>query len=77
MCQILSLNNAVAAGTLTKALTIKVLLARDAQVTAVLKDAIHCVALQTIFTVSAVVVQSGATVVLAVTFVVPVFIRLD
>lgn len=54
-----------------------VLLAIDDHVMDVTTVAHHCVAVPAIVTVSAVVVQSGATVVFAVTDVVPVLIQFD
>ena len=77
MCHIHNLNAAVPAATFTNAFTISVLLARVLQVIAVLGQDTHCVAVQLIATWSAVVVQSGAVVVLAVTAVAHVFTRLD
>lgn len=72
-----NLNDEVPAATLTNAFTINVLLAildQDIDVTTVVH---HCDAVQLIASVSAVVVQSGATVVSAVTVVAHVFIQFD
>ena len=69
-CVIHSPNNDVQLGTFTNAFMINVLLARLDQVRVVMiVSSIHCVAVQEMFTVSAVIVQSGAVTLFAVTVV--------
>ena len=76
MCVISNLNSDVQEVTFTNALHINVLLARLDHEIVELVCLIPCVAVQLIANVSAVVVQSGATVVLAVTVVDHAFTQL-